>query len=131
MTPMRLGCLFAIFGGGCWLYYGIAAHSSGDSSRGLVFYIGAAMLTVAVFGFGIQAVRRSPLWLRVIIGLCAPVFGWMMLLTFYDLADSGGLTRATVNAAVGGLAILVGLLRWGAGRPPKTRAHHARGSHAR
>jgi len=128
MTPMRLGCLFAIFGGGCWLVFAVLAHSSGDSSHGVVYFAGAVLLTFAAFGFAIQAVRRSPLWLRVVVGACAPVFGWMVLLTLYDLADGAGITRATVEGAVGVLAILVGIVRWGAGRPQKVRRH---GSHSR
>jgi len=127
MAPMRLGCLFAILGGGCWLYFGVLAHSSGDSSRGIVFYVGAALLTLAAFGFAIAAVRRSPLWLRVIVGGAAPVFGWMVLLTLYEPADGAGFTKATVDGAVGALAVLVGIFRWGAGRADTRH----RGSHAR
>jgi len=127
MNPLRLACVLAIAGGGCWVVRFLLTLGSGDDPSSALFWAGAVLLTVMGAVFSVVAVRRAPLWLRLIVFVCGPVAGWMVLLAAYDPADSAGLEREALHGIVGALCLLTGGLRWGAGR---AESRH-RGSHSR
>jgi hypothetical protein len=127
MNWLRLACTLAIAGGACWVLRFLLTLNSGDEGSQPLFWAGAVLLTLMGAMSAVLAARRAPVWLRLVVGVCGPVAGWMVLLAAYGPADSADVRRAAVDGVVGALGILVGLLSWRAGR---SQSRH-RGSHTR
>jgi hypothetical protein len=127
MNPVRLACTLAIVGGGWWgLRFLRTMGASGDGSP-VLHWAGAVLITSAGVLSTLYAVRRAPIWLRLLVAVAGPVAGWMVLLAAYEPADSADVRRAAVDGVVGALSLLIGLLCWRVGR---SESRH-RGSHTR
>jgi hypothetical protein len=125
MNSLRLACILAIAGGALWVLRFLLTVNSGDEGSPVFFWAGAVLLTVMGALAAVNAVRRAPVWLRLVVGVSGPLAGWMVLIAAYGPADTADVRRAAVDGIVGALGILVGLLSWRAG---KSQSRH-RGSH--
>src|SRR5262245_49814292 len=125
MTQLRLASVCAIAGGLCWVARYLLDVGSATSDA--LFIAGAVLLTGAVAIWSLLSVRRAPVWLRLILVVCGPLLAWTVLLAIYQTTDSMDVERAAVDSVVGGLGVLIGVLRWRAGR--RQRSRH-RGAHA-
>lgn len=126
MTLRMIGCLAAFIGGVCWLArWGLTLAGVADDgvlADGL-FWAGAVLLTVAMFVAGTRIAAVLPL--RIVVGLCGPVFGWAVIATVADLVPPD-----PAYAGFGLLFLVAGVVA--ASRPaPASSRRGSRGSHAR
>lgn len=115
-----IACAAGIVGGACWL---VRAFLDGGAADGL-WYVGMALLAIAVLLGGLLLVPRSPLWLRVIVGFGSVALAASVLSTVRSEGDA-----EVVDAVAGGIALVVSAALLLAGRP--RREPRRQGSHAR
>ena len=109
MNALRLACILAIAGGGCWVLRFLFTPDSG-----FLFWLGALLLTGMGALLALGSVAKAPLWLRVVVGICGPLLGWMLLLAAHGPEDSSEAGRAAVDGVVGALSIARAVSAWAA-----------------
>jgi hypothetical protein len=108
----RSAQLAGLTGGLAWVV-ALFLHD-GASTEAAVLWVGALLLTVALFGLGLLLVRSDVLALRVFVGLALPALVWSVFGIVHQSASDPGVVDAAFGAVVG----LVSALRLG---------HHAGG----
>jgi hypothetical protein len=114
-TPLdlrRAAPLAGLTGGVAW----VAAYllPDGGGLETAVLWVGAVLLTVALFGLGLLLVRSDVLALRVFVAVALPTLVWGVFALVHDSSGDPELIDAVFGAVVG----LVSGLRLG---------HHGRG----
>jgi hypothetical protein len=114
-TPLdlrRTAQLAGLTGGLAWVVAFFL--SDGGSLETALLWVGALLLTVALFGLGLLLVRSDVLALRVFVALALPTLVWGVFAIVHDSTADPELVNAVFGAIVG----LVSGLRLG---------HHGRG----
>jgi hypothetical protein len=114
-TPLdlrRTAQLAGLTGGVAWVVAFFL--SDGGSLETALLWVGALLLTVALFGLGLLLVRSDVLALRVFVALALPTLVWGVFAIVHDSTADPELVDAVFGAIVG----LVSGLRLG---------HHGRG----
>lgn len=118
MNLRTLAC-FAFFTGGLvW----VGRYFLGDDPAAL-YWVGLAVLGVALAAAGASLVKKGTWWLRLIVGTALPVLVWSLYSAVRPVGD-----ELLVDAICGGVAVVVAVLVV-ALAPSSTRHHH--GTHAR
>jgi hypothetical protein len=66
-----------------------------------VLWVGAVLLTVALFGLGLLLVRSDVLVLRVFVGIALPTLVWGVFGIIHQSASDPGLVDAVFGVVVG------------------------------
>jgi hypothetical protein len=103
----RTAQLAGLTGGFAWVV--TLVLTDGGALQTTVLWVGAVLLTVALFGLGLLLVRSDVLALRVFVALALPTLVWGVLGIVRDAAADPGLVDAAFGAAVG----IVSALRLG------------------
>lgn len=116
MVSRTAVCLSGVLGGACWILRSLLGltdlTSSGDTLDEVLRWAGATWLLIALAGAGAALVRRSEMWLRVVVGVAVPLLALVFLSLAYDVLD-----RLLVDALVGLVVLVVSVLVWRRGRP--------------
>jgi hypothetical protein len=86
-------------GGLAW----VAAYflDDGGGVESAVLWVGAVLLTIALFGLGLLLVRSDVLVLRVFVGIALPTLVWGVFGIIHQSASDPGLVDAVFGAVVG------------------------------
>ena len=95
----RTAQLAGLAGGLAWVVAFFLAD--GGSAETAVLWLGAILLTVALFGLGLLLVRSDVLALRVFVALALPTLVWGVFGIVHQSANDPGLVDAVFGAAVG------------------------------
>lgn len=127
MTRLRFACLLLILGALAWVGRMGIDLSGGDADAGLgtmLLWAGAGLITLGSALAAFSSVAHAPIWLQLIVGLCAPLALWMVLLAGNDMFSAEQATAAGVFGVALGIFSLVWFMR------AKPEVKH-KGSHAR
>ena len=112
-----LACLAALAGGLVW----VGRLVLGDEPASL-FWVGLALLTVALAAAGASLVTKGTWWLRLIVAVALPALVLSLYSGLRSMADT-----VVVDAVAGAVAVLLALGVWiFAPRPTRSRGAHAR-----
>ena len=92
---------------------------AGGGAERAVLWLGAILLTVALFGLGLLLVRSDVLALRGFVALALPTLVWGVVGILHQSANDPGLVDAVFGAVVG-LVSALRLGHHGAGVPRAT-----------
>lgn len=127
MTQLRFACLLLILGALAWAGRMGVDLSGGDGDGGfgtMLLWAGAGLITLGSALAAFSSVAHAPIWLQLIVGLCAPLALWMVLLAGNDMFSA---SQAKAGGIFGvGLAIFS--LVWFKRAKPEVKH---KGSHAR
>ncbi len=88
----------------------------------MLFWVGLALITVALAAAGASLVTKGIGWLRLIVAVALPVLVLSLYSGIRPMTDT-----LAVDAAAGGLAMVLGLGFWlFAPRPVRSRGAHTR-----
>lgn len=111
MTRTRIACLLLLFGALAWVGRLVIDVTGGDADAGMgngLLWLGAALITVGAALAAFESVDHAPIWLQLIVGLCAPLALWMLLLAGNDMVTG---SQAVAGGVFGGaLALLAGII---------------------
>lgn len=128
MTPSRFALLLLLLGGLSWLARMGVDLSGGDAEAGagkILFWVGAALLTLGTAIAAFLSVSHAPVWLQGIVGVFAPVALWMMLLAGNDMVGADN----AVAAGIFGVLLAVGAAVAYVRSRPETKHRGARAAH--
>jgi hypothetical protein len=112
-----LACLAALAGGLVWVGRLVL-----DEEQVLLFWVGLALITLALAAAGASLVTKGTWWLRLIVAVALPA---LVLSLYSGIRPMAG--TVTVDAVAGGVAIVLALGFWlFAPRPVHSRGAHAR-----
>jgi hypothetical protein len=100
-TPLdlrRTAQLTGLAGGAAWV---VAFFLPDGGVRSPLLWVGAVLLTAALFDLGLLLVRGDVLALRVFVALALPTLVWGVFVIVHDSADDAGLVDAVFGAIVG------------------------------
>ena len=117
--PARTAELAGLVGGVLWVLKYVLPDPQGGAGT-VLLWIGAVLLTVALFGLGMLLVKSGFLALRLFVGFALAALVWGVFALVRSPASDQPLVDAVFGAAMGVISV-VGLLR--------RRAPQARGSH--
>ena len=93
-----------------------------DDEPDILFWVGLALLMVALAAAGASLVSKGTWWLRLIVAVALPALVLSLYSGIRSMADT-----VVVDAAAGGVAVLLALGSWlFAPRPVRSRGAHAR-----
>jgi len=127
MTRLRMACLLLIIGALAWVGRMLLDLAGGDADAGLgsmLLWAGAGLVTLGAALAAFTSVATAPVWLQLVVGLCAPLALWMVLLAGNDMFSG---SQATAGG-VFGVALGIFALWWFGRAKPETKH---KGSHAR
>jgi hypothetical protein len=109
----------AIAGGACWCSRFVLDDQKVWSATGNVgtalFAAGLVWLVLALAGMGMRLANRAGLLLKGVLAIATPTMGYVLLSLGYSFAD-----RMFIEAVLGGVVALGGLLALGSGGRTKT-----------
>jgi hypothetical protein len=117
MTRTRIACLLLLFGALAWVGRLAIDVTGGDPDAGAgngLLWLGAVLLTLGAALAAFDSVNHAPLWLQLIVGLCAPLALWMLLLAGNDMVTG---SQAVAGGVFGGLVGLIALIAYRKSRP--------------
>jgi hypothetical protein len=99
LDPRRTAQLTGLTGGVAW----VVAYflPEGGALAGTLLWLGAILLTVALFDLGLLLVRGDVLALRIFVALALPTLVWGVFAIVHDSANDPGLVDAVFGAVVG------------------------------
>jgi len=95
----RTARLAGVAGGLAWVVAFFLPEGGGAERA--VLWLGAILLTTALFGLGLLLVRSDVLALRVFVALALPTLVWGVLGIVHQSANDAGLIDAVFGAIVG------------------------------
>ncbi len=115
-TPARWA---GLLGGGCWVARMIlgATHSSTGALPTVLFWVGAALLAVALGVGGSELAGDGPRWLRALVAVAFPLLVSSVLEFLHPMGDPQRIDGVLALAVVAWAAS--GLRRLRAERPPR------------
>jgi hypothetical protein len=113
----RTAPLAGLTGGLAWVVAFFLPDGGGVETA--LLWLGAILLTVALFGLGLLLVRSDVLALRVFVGIALPTLVWGVFGIVHQSAIDPGLVDAVFGAIVG-LVSALRLGHHGAGVPRAT-----------
>jgi len=127
MTRLRFACLMLLLGALAWVARMLVDLAGGDADAGLgsmLLWAGAGLVTLGAALAAFTSVATAPIWLQLVVGLCAPLALWMVLLAGNDMFSGSQATAGGIFGVVLGVFAL-----WWFGRAKPQTKH--KGSHAR
>jgi len=111
-----LGCVASLLGGVAWV---LVPFLTGDQAT-YADYAGIGLLSLCWLIFGMLTASGSLAWLRILVGVCSVALGWALV---------GGIRSGVDDdialPAVGGLAILIGIVALAKSPRREPRRHGA------
>ena len=114
MTRTRIACLLLLLGALVWIGRLVIDVSGSDPDSGigtLALWAGAALLTLGAALAAFDSVNHAPIWLQLIVGLCAPLALWMLLLAGNDMVTGSQAVAGGIFGGVVGLLALVVMVK--------------------
>lgn len=120
--------LSGIAGGGCWLarYVLDAAGSGEGTASDVLYWVGLALVFLALVGLGTGLVNKGAVWLQAIVAVAFPALVWSVLEAF-----DPGIAPSLGDAVFGGGLLLLcvqQLVRAGRRKTPASEPGAARTS---
>lgn len=111
MTRLRFACLLLLLGALAWLGW-MAQDLTGEAEPGrTLVWTGGALITLGTALAAYDSVSKAPVWLQLVVGVCAPLALWMVLLSGGDMAGDSRSRAAGGFAALLALFALVAFVR--------------------
>ena len=107
MTRTRFACLLLLLGSLAWIGRMAVDLGGSDPDVGLgriLLWAGSALLTLGAALAAFESVDHAPIWLQLIVGICAPLALWMLLLAGNDMVTG---SQAVAGGVFGVLTALL------------------------